>query len=159
MSYESKSSVRSILEPSLTNTTTPKLFSWISFQFFTSLCESKPSFVLVRSLALAWQRSRRLKLWFRVLSMFSTKLHLFSLPFAPSLEPIRAVRETPPQWEHCYFWDKRFRRDLRRASPFNLLSFHEIFSPPNEPIGYLYTKEKSPGNSKIWFVKNLEQHV
>ena len=49
----------------------------------------------------------------------------------------------------CYFWDKRFRRDLRRASPFNLLSFHEIFSPPNEPIGYLYTKEKSPGNSKI----------
>ena len=49
----------------------------------------------------------------------------------------------------CYFWDKRFRRNPRRASPFNLLSFHEIFPPPNEPIGYLNTKEKSPGNSKI----------
>ena len=42
-------------------------------------------------------------LWFRVLAIFSTKLHLFPLLFAPSVEPIRAVRETPPQSEQSYF--------------------------------------------------------
>ena len=80
--------------------------------------------------------------------------------------PIRSVRETTPQCNGStepmpLFLGQTFSpRPTSRASPFNLLSFHEIFfSPPNEPIGYLYTKEKSPGNSKIWFVKNLEQHV
>ena len=54
----------------------------------------------------SWKRSKqtmKTSLWFRVLAIFSTKLHLFPLLFAPSVEPIRAVRETPPQSEQSYF--------------------------------------------------------
>ena len=77
--------------------------------------------------------------------------------------PIRSVRETTPQWEHRAYatisGTNVFAATHTEPLRLTCSLFTRFFLPPNEPIGYLYTKEKSPGNSKIWFVKNLEQHV